>query len=69
MDDFNYEEAKRNAERMLEVIERDPQAQRWTDQVQGLVPIFYSLAVTSLTLSIVGNNLLNDSESIIKKTP
>jgi hypothetical protein len=49
---FDYKKAKDDAERMLEVIERDPQAPRWTDQVQSLVPMFYNIAITTQCLAI-----------------
>lgn len=52
MNDFDYKRAKEDAEKMLEVIERDPQAPRWTDHIQSLVPMFYNLAIATQNLAI-----------------
>jgi len=56
---FDYKKAKEEAERMLEVIERDPQAvpSTWADSVQKLVPVFYSIAISQHLLSIQTNAL------------
>lgn len=59
-DTFDYEKAKEDAERMLEVIERDPQASVWIKQIQDLVPIFYSLAISNIALSAVSKTLIKN---------
>ena len=45
-----YEKEKEEAERMLKVIEEPP---RWLDNFQGLVPLIYTLAISTTIQSIV----------------
>jgi len=44
---FDYKKAKRDAERMLEVIERDPQAQ---DSINSLGSLMFFVAIGSIVL-------------------
>jgi len=56
---FDYKKAVEEAEKMLEVIERDPQSYNanWINTLQGLVPIFYTLAIGTTALGITCNSL------------
>jgi hypothetical protein len=53
---FDYKKARENAEKMLEVIERDPQA-NWSNSIKELVPLIYSLAISSAAINIALKSL------------
>lgn len=55
-DSFDYKKAKQEAERMLEVIEKDPQS-TWASSIQSLVPALYSMAVADHLISLQVNAL------------
>jgi hypothetical protein len=61
--EFDYKKAKEEAERMLEVIERDPQSPRWINNIQELVPLFYSLAISTVVLGEVSKVLMESNKA------
>ena len=67
MGKFNYKKAREEAERMLEVIEKDPQS-TWENTVKDLVPLFYNLAIMSQSISISVGALKQVDISIFDST-
>jgi hypothetical protein len=61
--EFDYKKAREEAERMLKVIERDPQAPRWISNIQELVPLFYSLAISTVVLGEVSKVLMESNKA------
>lgn len=56
---FDYKQAKLDAEKMLKVIERDPQSS-WINDFKSLTPwlqSFYSLAIMSESISVMSKSL------------
>lgn len=56
MNNFDYKKAKEEAEKMLEVIERDPQIS-WTDTIGDLTKSMYTLAMAQITLSMMAKSI------------
>lgn len=70
---FDYTQAKEEAERMLEVIERDPQLTinpTWSGPIGNLVGGFMALAIGSACLGIATKSLkgIIDSENHNQQT-
>lgn len=65
-DDFDYEKAKADAEKMLKVIEGN-ESPAYVKHIKSLVPAFYSLAISTTAINICLNGL-KDSGLIEDKT-
>jgi len=53
---YDYNKARENAEKMLEVIEKDPQS-NWINSIEKLVPTFYALGIASVGIGVAINSL------------
>jgi hypothetical protein len=61
---FDYNKAKQDAEKILEVIERDPQAvNNWVTELTGLIPLMYTLAISSVVLGEVSKGLIKNNNA------
>lgn len=58
---FDYKKAKEEAERMLEVIEREPPKTNlsWAETIQELVPLFYAISISNLAMNITAESIFN----------
>jgi hypothetical protein len=56
---FDYKKARENAEKMLEVIERDPQIilTNWSNSIVGLIPGFFALGILGIGIAVTYSSL------------
>lgn len=59
---FNYNKAREEAEIMLKVLEREPPP-RWVKSMEELIPLFYSIALTSIVMSSTLTVLKEDNKA------